>query len=71
MILNNTNIRNQINGTKYNHIGYTDYVCLISIAFTGMQTLLNICEEYDSDRDVIYSYKIIKSIVYVEQYKIY
>ena len=57
MSLNNVNIKVHINNAKCNHANYADDLCLISISFTGRQTLLNICEEYGSERDVIYNNK--------------
>ncbi len=53
--LNDTNIGCHINGTKCNHISYAEDLCLISISSAGMQRLLNICEEYGSEHDLIYN----------------
>jgi len=55
--LNNTNIGGHVNGSRCNHISYADDLCLISISSAGMQTLLNICEEYGSKHDIMYNNK--------------
>ena len=55
LLLNNTNIGGTLNGKQLNHISYADDLCLLSISSAGMQRLLNICEEYGVDHDLIYN----------------
>ena len=57
MILNNANKDGHIKGAKCDRIWHADDLCLISITSSGMQTLLNICELYGRENDLIYNNK--------------
>ena len=39
------------------YISYADDMCLLSFSSTGMQKLLNICDQYSNDHDLIYNSK--------------
>ena len=43
--------------TLFTHIAYADDLCILSMSPCGMQKLLNICEKYGSDHDIIYNSK--------------
>ena len=56
--LNNLNIGGNFgSGQLVNHISYADDMCLYSFSSAGMQKLLNICDQYSSDHDLIYDSK--------------
>ena len=56
--LNNSNIGGNFgSGQLVNHISYADDVCLLSFSTAGMQKLLNICDKYSNDHDLIYNSK--------------
>ena len=38
-----------------NHLCYADGLCLISLSSTGMQQLLNICQNYAIDHQLLYN----------------
>ena len=44
-------------GQLVNHISYADDMCLLSFSTAGMQKLLNICDQYSNDHDLIYNSK--------------
>ena len=46
--LNNSSIGGDIGSQKLNHLCYADDICLISLSSSGMQHLLNICNNYAS-----------------------
>ena len=47
----------QIKRTGVNHISYADDMCILSFSSAGMQKLLNICDQYGNDHDLIYNSK--------------
>ena len=51
------NIGCHLGGKILNHIAYADDLCLLSISSNGMQKLLDICENYAYDHDIIYNSK--------------
>ena len=56
--LNNSNIGGNVgSGQLVNHISYADDMCLLSFSTAGMQKLLNICDQYSNDHDLIYNSK--------------
>ena len=56
--LNNSNIGGKFgSGQLINHISYADDMCLLSFSSAGMQKLLNICDQYSNDHDLIYNSK--------------
>ena len=56
--LNNSNICGNFgSGQLVNHISYADDMCLLSFSTAGMQKLLNICDQYSNDHDLIYNSK--------------
>ena len=44
-------------GQLVNHISYADDMCLLSFSTAGMQKLLNMCDQYSNDHDLIYNSK--------------
>jgi len=46
-----------VGGRFISHIAYADDLCILSISPSGIQTLLNICEKYGSNHDIIYDSK--------------
>ena len=44
-----------IGGLVINHLAYADDLCLISPSSAGMQKLLNICDQYGKNHDLIYN----------------
>ena len=56
--LNNSNIGGNFgSGQLVNHISYADDMCLLSFSTAGIQKLLNICDQYSNDHDLIYNSK--------------
>ena len=56
--LNNSNIGGNFgSGQLVNHISYADDMCLLSFSTAGMQKVLNICDQYSNDHDLIYNSK--------------
>ena len=54
--LNNSNIGGNFgSGQLVNHIRYADDMCLLSFSLAGMQKLLNMCDQYSNDHDLIYN----------------
>ena len=52
--LNNSNIGGNFgSGQIVNHISYADDMCLLSFSSAGVQKLLNICDQYSNDHDLI------------------
>ncbi len=47
----------RLGGVTMNHLIYADDMCLIAPSPHGMQKLLNICELYAEDQDIIYNSK--------------
>ena len=46
-----------IGGYLINHLGYADDICLITLTSGGMQKLLNVCNSYGIENDIIYHKK--------------
>ena len=80
--INASNIGGDIEGVLVNHLCYADDICLISLPAAGMQQLLNICDTYAKDYDLLYngskSYSLcfkpkcsifIRPIFYIELFK--
>ena len=42
-------------GVLNNHLCYTDDICLINLSSAGMQQLLNICDTYAKEYDLLYN----------------
>ena len=42
-------------GVLVNHLCYADDICLISLSSAGMQQLLNICDTYAKEYDLLYN----------------
>ena len=56
--LNNSNIGGNFgSGQRVNHFSYADDMCLLSFSPDGMQKLLNICDQYSNEHDLIYNSK--------------
>ena len=53
--LNASNIGGDIGGVLVNHLCYADDICLISLSSAGMQQLLNICDTYAKEYDLLYN----------------
>ena len=53
--LNASNIGGDIGGVLVNHLCYTDDICLISLSSARMQQLLNICDTYAKEYDLLYN----------------
>ena len=52
--LKNSNIGGNFgSGQLFNHISYADDMCLLSFSSAGMQKLVNICDQYSNDHDLI------------------
>ena len=52
--LNNSNIGGNFgSGQLVNHISYADDMCMLSFSSGGMHKLLNICDKYSNDHDLI------------------
>ena len=64
--LNNSNIGGNFgSGQLVNHISYADDVCPLSFSSAGMQTLLNMCDQYSNDHDLIYNSKTTMSMCFI------
>ena len=55
--LNKSGIGGSINGTFVNHMLYADDICIISLSSSGLQRLVNICDDYCKLHDLIYNAK--------------
>ena len=53
--LNASSIEGDIGGVLVNHLWYADDICLISLSSAGMQQLLNICDTYAKEYDLLYN----------------
>ena len=56
-ILNSAKVGCTINEVIINHLMYADDIVLIAASIRAMQTLLNSCDSFAHDHDVIYSTK--------------
>ena len=57
LTLSKTNIGCRLGGRLISHIVYADDLCILSMSPCGIQTLLNICDKYGSDHDIIHDSK--------------
>ena len=55
LMLNCSGIGGYIGTSFINHVCYTDDLCLISLSSSGLQHLLNICNEYATTRKLLYN----------------
>ena len=62
-LLNMCNAGCVINGTSFNHLMYADDTVLIAPSASGLQKLLQICETYAVECDIIFNVKKTKCIV--------
>ena len=53
--LNRSGIGGYLGHIFLNHLCYADGLCLISLSSTGMQQLLNICQNYAIDYQLLYN----------------
>ena len=53
--LNASTIGGDIGGVLINHWCYADDICLISLSSAGRQQLLNICDTYVKEHDLLYN----------------
>ena len=53
-----------MNGTFVNHTLYADDICIISLSSSGLQRLLNICDDYCKLHDLIFNAKTSKCIYF-------
>ena len=51
--LNKSGVGGSMNGTFVNHMLYADDICIISLSSSGLQRLLNICDDYCKLHDLI------------------
>ncbi len=56
-ILNCTNIGGSIAGSTVNHMMYADDICIISLSSAGLQSLLNICNDYCIEHELVFNVK--------------
>ena len=53
--LNNSGIGGYLGDAFLNHLCYDDDICLISLSSSGMQQLLNICQNYATNHQLLYN----------------
>ena len=53
--LNNSDIGGYLGDAFLNHLCYADDICLISLSSSGMQQLLNICQNYATNHQLLYN----------------
>ena len=53
--LNSSGIGGYLGNVFLSHLCYADDLYLISLSFTGMQQLLNICQSYVVDHQLLYN----------------
>ena len=53
IVLNSSGIGGYLANVFLNHLCYADDLCLISLSSTGMQQLLNICQNYAMDQQLL------------------
>ena len=53
--LNRSGIGGYLGNVFLNHLCYTDDLCLISLSSTRMQQLLNMCQKYAMDHQLLYN----------------
>ena len=54
-MLNCSGVEGHIGTSFINHVCYADDLCLISLSSSGMQHLLNICNEYATTHKILYN----------------
>ena len=54
IILNNFGIGGYLGDAFLNHLCYSDDICLISLSSSGMQQMLNICQNYATNHQLLY-----------------
>ena len=53
--LSNSGIGGYLGDAFFNHLCYADEICLISLSSSGMQLLLNICQNYATNHQLLYN----------------
>ena len=53
--LNNSGIGGYLGDAFLNHLFYADDICLISLSSSRMQQLLNICQNYATNHQLLYN----------------
>ena len=53
--LSEINVGSGIGGKRINHLFYADDVCLLSLSSEGMQNILDICDKYAIEHDLIFN----------------
>ena len=53
--LNNSGIGGYLGDVFLNHLWYAKDICLISLSSSGMQQLLNICQNYATNHQLLYN----------------
>ena len=69
VMLNLSNTGLNMYNKMLNHIFYADDLCIMSASPAGLQSILNICEKYASDNDIVFNGK--KSVCIVFKPDIY
>jgi len=54
-LLHNLNIGCFVGFTCVNHLFYADDICLLAPSAMGLQQLINVCEQYGSEHDILYN----------------
>ena len=67
--LNKCNVGCKIRDVRCNHLGYADDFCLLANSARALQIMLDICETYAGDHDVIFNEKKTKCMYFAERYK--
>ncbi len=55
MRLSNLGLGARFAGNLLNHLGYADDLCLHSLTSAGMQQLLDCCDQYALEHDLVYN----------------
>ena len=69
--LNASKNREDIGDVLANHLCYADDICLISLSSAGMQQLLNICDIYAKEYDLLYNGSKSYSLCYTPKCSIF
>ena len=56
-LLNKTGIGGNMGGTIINHMLYADDICIVFLSSSGLQQLLNICNDYCELQDLTFNAK--------------
>ena len=71
VMLNLSNTGLNMYNKMLNHIFYADDLCIMSASPAGLQSILNICEKYASDNDIVFNGKKSLCIVFKpDRYKL-